>query len=136
MRDISLYLHIILGASLIILSIMILIESKKKSNWPKPLSVIAAIVSWVLLIPSAVLYLIFYPATKTLVKAGSWPWAHTILMETKEHWGILIPIITTTAMVLIFEGKIKESKKWWILVLIISILIGVMGRIVKMGAIL
>ena len=136
MRDISLYLHLILGIGLIVLSIMILIESKKKSNWLKPLSIIAAIVSWVLLIPSAILYLIFYPATKLLVKAGSWSWAHTILMETKEHWGILIPIITTTAMALIFEGKIKESKKWWILVIIISILIGVMGRIIKMGAVL
>ena len=133
MRDLVLYLHIIAGLSIIVLSIVILLQIQKKSAWLKPLSAITAAISWLLLIPSAILYLMFYPATKTLIKAGAWPWAHSIFMETKEHWGLLIPIIATTAAGLVFAGKVKESKKWWILLLALAALIGVMGRIVTLG---
>jgi len=133
MRDLMLYLHIIAGLSIIVLSIVILLQTQKKSAWLKPLSAITAVLSWLLLLPSALLYIIFYPATKTLIKAGAWPWAHSIFMETKEHWGLLIPIIATTAAGLVFTGKVKESKKWWILLLALAALIGVMGRIVTLG---
>ena len=133
MRDLVLYLHIIAGLSIIVLSIVILLQMQKKSAWLKPLSALTAAISWLLLLPSAILYLTFYPATKTLIKAGAWPWAHSIFMETKEHWGLLIPIIATTAAGLVFTGRIKESKKWWILLLALAVLIGVMGRIVTMG---
>jgi len=133
MRDLMLYLHIIAGLSIIVLSILILLQMQKKSTWLKPLSALTAAISWLLLLPSALLYIIFYPATKTLIKAGAWPWAHSIFMETKEHWGLLIPIIATTAAGLVFTGRVKESKKWWILLLALAALIGVMGRIVTLG---
>ena len=133
MRDIVLYLHVIIGLSIIVLTIVILQQIKKKSTWLKPLSAMTAVLSWLLLIPSAVLYIIFYPATKTLIKAGSQPWAHSIFMETKEHWGLLLPIIATVAAGLIFSGNIKESKRWWILLVILAALIGVMGRMITLG---
>ena len=133
MRDLVLYLHIIAGLSIIVLSIVILLQMQKKSTWLKPLAAITVALGWLLLLPSAILYLTFYPATKTLIKAGAWPWAHSIFMETKEHWGLLIPIIATTAAGLVFTGRVKESKKWWILLLALAALIGVMGRIVTLG---
>ena len=134
MRDFVLFAHVILGLALIAFPIIILLYLKKQTRWLKPLSFVTAAISWVLLLPAGNLYLTFYPATKTLVKAGAWPWAHSIVMETKEHWGILLPIITTVAACLIYTGKKQESRKWWILVIIISILLGVMGRIIKIGA--
>ena len=133
MRDLMLYLHIIAGLSIIVLSIVILLQMQKKSTWLKPLSALTAAISWLLLLPSAILYTVFYPATKTLIKAGAWPWAHSIFMETKEHWGLLIPIIATTAAGLVFTGRIKESRKWWILLLALATLIGIMGRIGTLG---
>lgn len=133
MRDIVLYLHIIIGMLLIVLPIVILLQTQKKSTWLKLLSAATSVLSWLQLLPSAVLYILFYPATKTLIKAGSWPWAHSIFMETKEHLGLLLPIIATTAAGLVFSGKIKESKRWWILLIVLAALIGVMGRIVTLG---
>lgn len=134
MRDLVLFAHIILGFALIVLTIIILRESNKKPSFLKPLSALTAGVSWMLLIPSGTLYITFYPATKTLIKAGVWPWAHLILMETKEHWGLLLPIIATVAAGLVFSGKIEEGKKWWILVIVLSTLLAVMGRVITMGA--
>ncbi len=133
MRDLVLYFHIIIGLSIIALSIVILLQIKKKSTWIKPLSAITAALSWLLLLPSAILYIVFYPATKTLIKAGSQPWAHSIIMETKEHWGLLLPIIATVAAGLVFSGNVKESKRWWILLIILAALIGIMGRIITLG---
>ncbi|MBI2658408.1 hypothetical protein HYX08_06985 [Candidatus Woesearchaeota archaeon] len=134
MRDLVLFAHIILGLSLIAFPIIILLYIKKRPNWLKHISFITAAASWLLLLPSGKLYLTFYPATKTLVNAGAWPWAHSIVMETKEHWGLLIPIAATVAAGLIFTGKHEESRKWWILVIAVSALLGVMGRVVKIGA--
>lgn len=134
MRDFVLFAHIILGLALIAFPILILLYLKKRPSWIKPLSFITAALSWILLLPAGKLYIIFYPATKTLVKAGAWPWAHSIVMETKEHWGLLLPIITTVAAGLVLTGKTKESRKWWILAIILSALLGVMGRFIKIGA--
>lgn len=134
MRDLVLFAHIILGLALIAFPIIILLYLEKKSGWLKPLSFAAAAISWLLLLSGGKLYITFYPATKTLIKAGSWPWAHSIVMETKEHWGLLLPIITTAAAGLVFAGKPKESRKWWVLAAVLSVLLGLMGRIVKIGA--
>lgn len=134
MRDLVLFAHIILGLALIVIPIIILLELRRKSSLLKPLSAIAASISWLELLPAGFLYINFYPATKTLIKAGAWPWAHSIFMETKEHWGLLLPVFATVAALLVFTGRAKESRKWWILVIALTALIGVMGRIVKMGA--
>lgn len=134
MRDFVLFAHIILGLALIAFPIVILLYLKKQPNWLKPLSILTAAISWLLLLPSGKLYLTFYPATKTLIKAGAWPWAHSILMETKEHWGLLLPIIATVAAGLVTTKRIKESRRWWVLLIILTALIGILGRLVKIGA--
>ena len=137
MRDLLLYVHIILGLSLIVLPILILLESKyKKSKLIGPLSLLSAIISWLILFPAGKLYLIFYPATKTLIKAGSSPWLHSVVMETKEHWGLLLPVITTLAAFMVFNGKIKESKRWWMLVIALTILLAIMGLMITRGSVL
>ena len=134
MRDLVLFAHIILGLALIAFPIIILVYIKKKPKWLKPFSLLTAALSWALLLPSGKLYLTFYPATKTLIKAGSWPWAHSIIMETKEHWGLLLPIIATVAAGLVYRDDAESSKRWWLLLIVLTALIGVMGRLVKIGA--
>ena len=134
MRDLALFAHIILGLALIVLPIIILLNLKKKSSLVRQLSALSAGISWLLLLPAGYLYLIFYPATKTVIKAGAWPWAHSIVMETKEHWGLLLPVIATVAALLVLTGKQKESRKWWALTIVLAVLMAVMGRVVKMGA--
>src|SRR3989344_4517936 len=107
MRDLVLFVHIILGLILIVTPFFIIAQKK----WATPLGWLTAAASWLLLLPAGTLYLTFYPATKTLIKAGSWPWAHSIIMETKEHWGLLLPIIATTAALMVHDGRFTESKK-------------------------
>ncbi len=132
MRDIALLGHIVLGMALVAIPAIILLNSKSKMV--KPLSAVAAGISWILLLPAGYLYLIFYPATKTVIKAGAMPWAHSVIMETKEHWGILLPVVATVAAWLVYSGRAKESRRWWILVAVLAAAVGILGRIVKIGA--
>ena len=128
------FLHIILGALLIFFPILIIYGLRKKSSWVKPLSLITALISWILMLPSGKLYISSYSTTtKVLIKAGSYPWIHSILMETKEHWGLLLPIIASIAAGLVYSRKFNESKRWWKLLINLSILIGVMGIIIFIG---
>jgi uncharacterized membrane protein len=134
MRDLALFAHVVLGFALITLSVIILLGLKNKSPLVRPLSALSTGISWFLLLPAGYLYLIFYPATKTLIKAGSWPWAHSVIMETKEHWGLLLPLIVTVAAALVFNGRQKESRNWWLLVIVLTAMLAILGRIVKVGA--
>jgi hypothetical protein len=134
MRDIAYFGHLLAGVLLIVLPIVIITYLKEKPKWLKWASGITALIAWVLLLPAGELYTIFYPATKSLIKAGSWPWAHSIITQTNQHWGLLLPVVATTAAGLVFQGKLKESKKWWQLVIVLAILLAIMGKIMKMGA--
>lgn len=134
MRDLVYFLHLLIGLSLVVLPILILINIGKNPKIVKWASILTALLSWLLLIPAGTLYLTFYPATKTLILAGSSPWAHEIGMEVKEHLGLIVPLIATVGMLLVKNGDEEASRKWWILLLIIVLAIGVLGRIVTMGA--
>ena len=134
MRDLVLFIHILLGLMLILFPIIILIQRDLKSTMSRTLAVLAAVASWAILVPAGILYLVFYPATKSLILAGGWPWAHRILMETKEHWGLLLPMIGTYAVVLTFKND-QRSSKWWILLIVLSIALAIMGRLVTMAGV-
>lgn len=134
MRDLVYFLHLILGFALVALPVIILLNLGKKTPWLKPMAILAAAISWVLVVPAGILYTTFYPATKTLIKAGAWPWAHSIIMETKEHWGILLPVVASVAALLTVADKNEQSKKWWVLVIVLSVFLAVFGRLIKMGA--
>lgn len=133
MRDFVLMAHIVLGLAIVLL-VLFLLTARKVSTGIKITAVLSAALSWLILVPAGILYLIFYPATQSLIMAGAWPWAHKIVMEIKEHWGLLYPLVGTVGAVLVLRGKLNESKRWWILLLILTILLAVMGRMVKMGA--
>lgn len=134
MRDAVLITHILIGLALVVIPLKIVLELDQESRLLKILSVMAAALSWFLFIPAGILYITYYPATKAIIKAGGTPWVHSVIMETKEHIAFVIPIVATVAMGLIFLGKRRQSKKWWILLMILSGLIGVMGLIISRSA--
>ena len=134
MRDLVYFLHLIGGIALILIPVLILLNIKTKPRWLSLLSGAGAAIGWLLLLPAGDLYTTYYPATKTLILAGNWPWAHGIIMETKEHWGLLLGVVFSVAALLVLDKKYDESKKWWKLALILAIALGVLGRVIKMGA--
>ena len=76
---------------------------------------IASYLSCIIL--AAPLYINYYPAAKAVINAGSSPWVHGILMEIKEHIGLIEPMLAFTIMAAVWgksNGLIedKTSRKY------------------------
>ncbi len=50
---------------------------------------------WAAYVAGGYWYVKYYAADKALIKAGPWPFAHGIFMETKEHVFLLLLMIAT-----------------------------------------
>lgn len=53
-------------------------------------------------------YLVNYAVVRDAIKAGTEPWAHTILMETKEHVFLFLPIITL-ALAFLIQANVRNG---------------------------
>lgn len=92
---------------------------------------IASLISCVILAIS--LYMVFYPPAKKVIKEGPRPWMHSIVMETKEHFGLLVPLVLFSASSLIghysetlIEGKDEKRAVMTLLVIaLVLILLGI-----------
>ena len=45
------------------------------------------------------------PATKPVILKGTIPWAHNLVMETKEHIALFIPIVALCATIALFHAR-------------------------------
>lgn len=52
-----------------------------------------------------VYYVVQYGSViKPVIEQGSWPWTHSIFMETKEHIFLLLPFLSFATFVQIWQG--------------------------------
>lgn len=73
------------------------------------LAVIAFLVSIFLAAPS---YLVYYPPAKEVILKSPTPWAHTVLMEIKEHVGLGGPLVLFVVAFLVwyYNNALIENK--------------------------
>ena len=80
---------------------------------------------------------------KPIIKAGPQPWAHLVLMETKEHAFFFLPFlaILATAILFKYEKEILENRKirnsiiaLSIIIFLLAFAIGGMGYLISSGA--
>jgi hypothetical protein len=71
-------------------------------------------------------YLHFYPADKALIMKGPWPWAHTLVMETKEHF-FFIPLILSFYLPIAARDDLHASSAARRMVLCAAMLIVLSG---------
>lgn len=67
-------------------------------------------------------YVVHYGGVvKPIIKAGAYPWAHNILMESKEHIFLFIPFLGAIVFLAIWLGEGRFNKPVGILSLLIVI---------------
>jgi len=62
---------------------------------------------------SGIYYVAYYgPEVKPTIKAGAWPWAHAIFMESKEHIFLFLPFLAILLLFLVWKygDKLKEER--------------------------
>jgi uncharacterized membrane protein len=94
--DMILFAHPTVGVLGILASVWVLVEALNATDrnqtrtrvfaWIAALCIIAA---WIL---GGYWYTLYYAPEKAIILKGPWPWAHDIVMETKEHL-FFIPLI-------------------------------------------
>lgn len=113
----------------------------KKSNSLIALGgVLAFGLSW---IAGGYYYVIHYGSlVKPIIKAGLAPWAHNIIMETKEHiFLFIIPLAITAFLITLLEPQeinqkgLRKSLMWLCgTIAILGLIIGAMGFIISAAA--
>ena len=140
-------IHAAVGEAGILAFLWVLVELFNPTAQRIIRSKIAALVGTILIFSSWILggyyYVVFYGSlVKPTIKAGPMPWAHSIIMETKEHLFLFLPFLALLALGLIYHYKEellinKRAKIFIVLVCGIIILIGLsiagMGYIVSAG---
>jgi hypothetical protein len=91
------------------------------------LGFLAFIVSW---ISGGYYYIVHYGANvKPIIKAGATPWAHAVIMETKEHIFLFLPFLAFISMIGIWLAgrELDDMKKVKNAVMFVSLLAFIIG---------
>jgi hypothetical protein len=99
----------------------------------------AAAFMWVAFVVGGYWYVIFYKADKAIILKGSWPFAHNMVMETKEHLVIMLLLVATYLPIAASENLVasKDARRLvlWVAALVALLALGMDGEggIIAMG---
>jgi hypothetical protein len=102
----------------------------------KNISILCAVLIWLTYIIGGYWYVFYYAPEKAIIKAGPWPFAHGIFMETKEHVFLML-LLLATYLPIAASGKVATNRQarkvvLWVSGLIVPISLSMEGS----GAIL
>ena len=75
--------------------------------------------SWVL---GGYWYVNYYYAEKAVILKGPWPWAHNLVMETKEHL-FFIPLVLALYLPLVTRGDLVRSMPTRVMAMAVAFMI-------------
>ncbi|HVM63052.1 MAG TPA: hypothetical protein VMV72_19490 [Verrucomicrobiae bacterium] len=88
-----------------------------------------AISMWLAFLIGGGWYVISYPADKSIVLKGPWPFAHSYFMETKEHLVIML-LLLTTYLPIAASNNLAASKDARRLVLCVAALVALLALLI------
>ncbi len=143
----TLALHVVAGLVGIILTYMTLLTLLKKEVVVKSfkrnslIAWVSYMISW---FTGGYYYWFYYgPTVKPVIKAGDFAWAHSIVMEAKEHVFLLLPALTfvifliawSSAQTLNTDARLKSAVVYLVAVTcVIAVLVALSGVIISGGA--
>jgi len=91
--------HVALGVGCIIATVWVFVdvlnaraENLRRIRW---MSLVAASCMWLAFLAGGYWYVKDYAADKSVILKGPWPFAHSLFMETKEHFVITLLLVAT-----------------------------------------
>jgi len=115
-------------------------QSQKSHFVPATIGAASFVLSWII---GGYYYVVYYGAqVKPAIKSGLAPWAHNIVMETKEHiFLFIIPLAMTVVFITLLNKENMERLKLRRLagylsltIVILGLLIGAFGFIISAAA--
>ncbi len=128
--EMILMLHPTFGVLAMIAAVWVFVEALNANDGNiirlRRVSVLAAVLLWLAYIVGGYWYVVFYGGDKALIKAGPWPFAHSFVMETKEHLFLTL-LLLGTFLPIVAYGDVVKKKVTRNLVLWTSALVVLMG---------
>ncbi len=113
MNDLILYSHPTFGVLGVLCAVWLLVEALNatEANQNRIRYAAYAVAGFIVLAWAAggYWYVNFYYAEKAAILKGPWPWAHTLVMETKEHL-FFIPLILALYLPIVAVRKLGSNK--------------------------
>ena len=94
-------------------------------------SLILAVLMWLSFILGGYWYVAFYAADRAIIKAGPWPFAHELFMETKEHLFFTLLLLGTYLPIVAASRQLAADKGERNLVLVVCALIVALGLVME-----
>lgn len=136
MSDIILFAHPTFGVLGILAAVWVFVEALNASEGNAARIRTAALavavfigLAWVL---GGYWYVNFYAPEKAIILKGPWPWAHNLVMETKEHL-FFIPLILAFYLPLATRDKLFANTAARTMVLSVAALIALSGFAIEGG---
>lgn len=111
-NDLVLFAHPTFGVLAILASVWVFVELLNANAENRSRARTAAVVVTVCMVAAWVLggywYVNFYYADKAVILKGPWPWAHNVIMETKEHL-FFIPLILALYLPIVMRDDFVRS---------------------------
>lgn len=131
-----LMLHPALGVLAILASVWVVAETLHAGSGNiariRGASFAVASLIWLTYFVGGYWYLLHYAADKALILAGPWPFAHSIVMETKEHVFLSMPLLASY-LPIVASNDLTTNKGARVLVVSCAVLIVILGLVMEGG---
>jgi hypothetical protein len=111
-KDYILLLHPTFGVLGMMAAVWVFVEAlnARDSNVDRLRTVAtwSCVLIWLGYITAGYYYVFYYGGDKSIIKAGPWPWAHGLVMETKEHV-FFLTLLLATLLPIAASGPIAKN---------------------------
>jgi hypothetical protein len=136
MSDLILFAHPTLGVLGILCAVWVFVETLNASDRNIWRIRLASIAVTLFICGAGVLggywYIHYYAPEKDVILKGPWPWAHNIVMETKENL-FFIPLVLAFYLPIVASGRLTRSRATRYLLLTVAFLIIGSGLAIEGG---
>jgi hypothetical protein len=124
--DLILYAHPTFGVLGILAGVWVFVETLNASATNANRVWVASVACTLFICASWILggywYVNYYYAEKAVILKGPWPWAHNVVMETKEHL-FFIPLVLALYLPFVTRGNLVRSKPTRFMAMAVAFLI-------------
>lgn len=143
-REIILMLHPAFGVLGILASVWVFAETLSASATNifriRTAALLSAGFMWLAYFIGGYWYVVFYADDKALIKAGPWPFAHGLVMESKEHIFLSLLLVATLLPLAAFANlQVRKSARqlvYWSALTVIGLGLAMegAGAVIGLGA--
>lgn len=124
MKEIILFLHPMLGVFGVIAAFWVIIETlnageknQKRIHFASVSTAVFMVLTW---IASGYWYVTYYAADKAIILNGPWAFAHSLVMETKEHLFFVTLVLALFLPIVTFGNNLVSNRSARIVVYTVS----------------